>query len=164
VSCRPSHGVGAEKLGDTTLPAEITNGRHQYTFPYGDTTRAVLATISKGNGFPRRIKPGGTIYNACNKDKPKLDKASGVADWVSNDLRRTFVTSWVAIGLQLQVNGKYINYISGTQSGIDGLYQRHSFRVRCACEKTFIPRLPSALVLSTQQCLKREVEHGRRNI
>jgi len=113
-----------------TLPAELTKNGRQHTFPYGDMTAAVLATIPKGKYlFPARKtwRQGGTIYNAWNKDKPRLDAASGVKDWVLHDLRRTLVSSWAALGIRLEVTEKYVNHVSGTHGGIVGVYQRHTF-------------------------------------
>jgi integrase len=113
-----------------TLPAELTKNRREHTLPYGDMTAAILATIPKGKYlFPARKtwRKGGTVYNAWNKDKPRLDAASGVVDWVLHDLRRTFVSSWAALGVRLEVTEKYVNHISGSHGGIVGVYQRHSF-------------------------------------
>jgi integrase len=113
-----------------TLPREITKNRRQHTFPYGDMTAAIIGAIPKGEYlFPARKtwRQGGTVYNAWNKDKPKLDTASGVFDWVLHDLRRTLVSSWAALGIRLEVTEKYINHVSGTHGGIVGVYQRHSF-------------------------------------
>jgi integrase len=113
-----------------TLPAAITKNGRQHTFPYGDMAAAILATLPKGKYlFPARKtwRKGGTVYNAWNKDKPKLDTASGVTGWVLHDLRRTLVSSWAALGTRLEVTEKYINHISGTHGGIIGVYQRHSF-------------------------------------
>ena len=93
-------------------------------------TTAILGEIQKGDYlFPARKawRSGGTIYNAWSKDKPKLDAASGVRDWVLHDLRRTLVSSWAALGIRLEVTEKYINHVSGTHGGIVGIYQRHSF-------------------------------------
>ena len=113
-----------------TLPSEMTKNRRQHTFPYGYMTAAILAEIPKGDYlFPARKtwRQGGTVYNAWNKDKAKLDIASGVHDWVLHDLRRTLVSSWAALGVRLEVTEKYINHVSGTHGGIVGVYQRHSF-------------------------------------
>ena len=46
---------------------------------------------------------------------------------LSDDLRRTLVSSWAALGTRLEVTEKYINHISGTHGAIVGVYQRHSF-------------------------------------
>jgi integrase len=113
-----------------TLPPEITKNRRQHTFPYGEMTAAIFGEIQKGDYlFPARKtwRSGGTIYNAWNKDKPKLDAASRVREWVLHDLRRTLVSSWAALGIRLEVTEKYINHVSGTHGGIVGIYQRHSF-------------------------------------
>lgn len=113
-----------------TLPAQLTKNRREHTFPYGDMTAAILATIPKGKYvFPARKtwRKGGTVYNAWNKDKPRLDTASGVTGWVLHDLRRTFVSSWAALGTRLEVTEKYVNHVSGSHGGIVGVYQRHSF-------------------------------------
>jgi integrase len=113
-----------------TLPATLTKNRREHTFPYSDTTAAILSTIPKGKYlFPARKtwRKGSTVYNAWNKDKPRLDAASGVTDWVLHDLRRTFVSSWAALGTRLEVTEKYVNHISGSHGGIVGVYQRHSF-------------------------------------
>jgi integrase len=113
-----------------TLPPEITKNGRQHTFPYGHMTAAILATIPRGKYlFPARKtwRKGGTVYNAWNKDKPKLDTRSGVTDWVLHDLRRTLVSSWAALAIRLEVTEKYINHVSGTHGGIVGVYQRHSF-------------------------------------
>jgi integrase len=122
-----------------TLPSELTKNRREHTFPYGDMTAAILATIPKGKYlFPARKtwRKGGTVYNAWNKDKPRLDTASGIRDWVLHDLRRTFVSSWAALGTRLEVTEKYVNHVSGSHGGIVGVYQRHSFlpEMRAASE------------------------------
>lgn len=113
-----------------TLPATLTKNRREHTFPYGEMTAAILATIPRGKYlFPARKtwRKGGTVYNAWNKDKPRLDAASRVTDWVLHDLRRTFVSSWAALGTRLEVTEKYVNHVSGSHGGIVGVYQRHSF-------------------------------------
>jgi integrase len=122
-----------------TLPAATTKNGRQHTFPYGPMTAAILGEIAKGDYlFPARKtwRAGGTVYNAWNKDKPRLDDASGAREWVLHDLRRTLVSSWAALGIRLEVTEKYINHVSGTHGGIVGVYQRHSFmpEMRAAIE------------------------------
>jgi integrase len=116
--------------GLITLPATLTKNKHEHTFPYGPMTATILDTLPKtGYLFPARKtwRGTGTVYCAWNKDKPKLDRASGVTGWVIHDLRRTFVSSWAALGIRLEVTEKYVNHISGSQGGIVGIYQRHTF-------------------------------------
>jgi integrase len=113
-----------------TLPREIAKNRRQHTFPYGEVTAEILAAIPKGDYlFPARKTWRGeaTIYNAWNKDKAKLDDASGVVGWVLHDLRRSLVSTWAVLGIRLEVTEKYVNHVSGSHAGIVGIYQRHTF-------------------------------------
>lgn len=123
-----------------TLPATLTKNKREHSFPYGPATAAIFETLPKtGYLFPARKtwRAEGTVYNAWNKDKPRLDKASGTSGWVLHDLRRTLVSTWAALGIRQEVTEKYINHISGTQGGIVGVYQRHTFlpEMRDAVEK-----------------------------
>lgn len=105
------------------------NGR-EHIFPVGAITQDILKGLPKqGYLFPARKtwRAGGTVYNAWNKDKPRLDKASGVTGWVLHDLRRSLVSSWAALGIRLEVTEKYVNHVSGAHGGIQGIYLRHSF-------------------------------------
>lgn len=128
------------KDGIITLPSSLTKNKKQHSFPYGPMTAEILATLPKtGYLFPARKtwRGGGTVYCAWNKDKPRLDKASGTSGWVIHDCRRTLVSTWAALGIRLEVTEKYINHISGSQSGIVAVYQRHTFmpEMREAVEK-----------------------------
>jgi len=122
------------------LPASLTKNSREHLFPFGKLARDIIAALPKtGYLFPARKtwRNGATIYNAWNKDKPKLDDKSGVTGWVLHDLRRTLVSSWAALGIRIEVTEKYINHISGTHGGIVGIYQRHTFlpEMREAVEK-----------------------------
>lgn len=59
--------------------------------------------------------------------KLKLDKESGVSDWVLHDLRRTVVSGMASLGIAPHVADKVLNHQSGTISGVAAVYQRHEF-------------------------------------
>jgi integrase len=111
-----------------TLPSGLTKNGRQHTFPYGPMTVAILKELptKAGHLFPARKtwRGKGTVYCAWNKDKPKLDVKSGTSGWVLHDLRRTFSSSWAALGIRLEVTEKYINHISGSTTGVAGIYNR----------------------------------------
>jgi integrase len=50
-----------------------------------------------------------------------------VPSWTLHDLRRTFATGMAKLGVDLPVTEKMLNHVSGTFSGVQGVYQRHSF-------------------------------------
>jgi integrase len=122
--------------GLVTLPPALTKNRREHTFPFGPTSekvlRAALARRSDQKSvylFPARKtwRKAATVYNAWNKDKPALDKSAVVTDWVLHDLRRTLSSNWAALSIPLEVTEKYINHISGSTSGVAGIYNRHSY-------------------------------------
>jgi integrase len=119
--------------GDATvLPADLTGNKNsqEHTFPIGLMTQALLAELPReGYLFPARKtwRGHGTVYNAWNKDKPRLDARSGVTGWVIHDLRRTFSSNWAKLEIPIEVTEKYINHISGRQSGVQGIYNRYTY-------------------------------------
>jgi integrase len=119
-----------------TFPAEFTKNRREHAFPFDHMTSDVLrAALSRRSDqqspylFPARKtwRKKATVYNAWNKDKPLLDTASGVTDWVLHDLRRTLSSNWAALSIPLEVTEKYLNHISGSTSGVAGIYNRHTY-------------------------------------
>ena len=98
-----------------TLPSWLTKNGREHTFPIGTTTRDLLAAV-----------PFGTLPNFA-RHKAQLDKASGVSGWVLHDLRRTFASGLAALGVPIPVVEKLLNHVSGTFSGIVGVYHRYDY-------------------------------------
>jgi integrase len=67
------------------------------------------------------------VFHGWDKPKRKLDEASGVKDWHLHDLRRTVATNLQKLGVRLEVTEAVLNHISGSRSGIVGIYQRHDW-------------------------------------
>lgn len=114
------------------LPPELTKNSREHLFPIGPMTSEILSTLpGSGYLFPARKDwsrgKKATVYHAWNKDKAKLDKASGVTGWVIHDLRRTFVSSWASLSIRLEVTEKYVNHISGSTGGLVGIYNRFDY-------------------------------------
>ena len=114
------------------FPAELTGNKNsqEHVFPIGPKTQAILAELPQdGYLFPARKtwRGRGTVYNAWNKDKPRLDTRSGVTGWVIHDLRRTLRSKWAELGILREVAERYINHISGMHSGVPGIYDRFTY-------------------------------------
>jgi integrase len=60
------------------------------------------------------------------KADPKLEGA--MDRWRFHDLRRTAATGMAAMGFPPHVVERVLNHVSGTQSGLVGVYQRHEYR------------------------------------
>ena len=95
-----------------TLPGDLTKNGRKHTFP-----------------FPRMAKPylSHLSYNGFGKAKARLDQASGVDGWTLHDLRRTFRTKWASLGISRDVAERYINHISGVQTGVAATYDRYTY-------------------------------------
>ena len=87
---------------------------------------SLLAKRSTSGGlFLARWKQ--TNFSGWSTSKAALDKLSGVSGWTLHDLRRTFATNLAALGTPIHVTERLLNHVSGTQSGIVAVYQRHSY-------------------------------------
>jgi integrase len=58
-----------------------------------------------------------------------LDEEIGakVPHWTLHDLRRTVATGLQRLGVRLEVMEAVLNHLSGSRSGIVGVYQRHNY-------------------------------------
>ncbi|MEA2976410.1 MAG: hypothetical protein QOF19_1930 [Alphaproteobacteria bacterium] len=116
------------KAKTITLPGWITKNGVEHILPYERLVADVLETIPRLNStdllFPSRVSDERPI-SGWSKFRKEL--ADGVENWVLHDLRRTFATMHAAIGTPVHVTEKLLNHISGTQAGIVGIYQRHTY-------------------------------------
>jgi integrase len=68
---------------------------------------------------------GTTPVTDYSDAKKKLDSASGVADWVFHDFRRTMATRLSELGVASNVVEGLLNHVSGgSKSGVAGVYNR----------------------------------------
>tara|TARA_R110002124_G_scaffold264235_2_gene430815 strand:- start:5201 stop:6478 length:1278 start_codon:yes stop_codon:yes gene_type:complete len=52
-----------------------------------------------------------------------------VAKWRFHDLRRTLATGLQRLGIRLEVTEAILNHVSGSMSGVKGIYQRHDWKL-----------------------------------
>jgi integrase len=116
----------------------MDKSRHNHTAERNNEERARAHVPDWYDGG---FNPGGTFYiwlsvfspmeandfSGWSKSKAALDKLSGVSGWTLHDLRRTFATNLAALGTPIHVTERLLNHVSGTQSGIVAVYQRHSY-------------------------------------
>lgn len=67
------------------------------------------------------------FYSGWSNPKAKLNLRSGVTDWTLHDLRRTFASNHAQIGTPIHVIEKLLNHVSGSLSGVAGIYNRYSY-------------------------------------
>jgi len=116
-----------------TLPPEITKNSREHTFVVGPMALAIINAQPRRNDTPyifparKRWRDTATVYNAWNKDMPKLRTASQTVGWVPHDCRRTLRTRWSELKIAREVAEKYINHITGAQSDVEQIYDRWSY-------------------------------------
>lgn len=114
-----------EVKGDLwTLPPERNKSGRVHLVPLNAEARAAIAMSSENGGdlmFPGRNGP----YNGWSRFKTRLDEASGVADWVFHDFRRSFASICADRGVDPLVADRVLNHAAaGTQSTVMRIYQR----------------------------------------
>jgi integrase len=65
-------------------------------------------------------------FNGWSKSKARLDRHSGVSDWVLHDFRRYFSSTMARIGVPLHVTEQLIDHRSQL-SGVAAIYNRYSY-------------------------------------
>jgi integrase len=122
-----------------TLPAERAKNNAAHIVPLNEPASAIIAAqprmASSGYVFPAARGRG--PMSSFSWAKEALDKACGVEGWTLHDLRRTFATQMQKLGVKLQVVEALLNHVSGSRSGIVGVYQRHDYAAekRAALDK-----------------------------
>lgn len=110
-----------------TIPAVRAKNRTANIVPLSLLARTLLP-IKPGWAEPGDlIFPGqrNTPFSGWSKCKQLLDRTSCVTGWRLHDLRRTLATGLQRLGVRLEVTEAVLNHLSGSRTGIVGIYQRH---------------------------------------
>jgi len=77
------------------------------------------------------------LLSEFSKAKTQLDAATAdiafkqelnVSAWRLHRLRRTLATSIQRLGVRFEVTEAVVNHLSGSKSGVAGVYQRHDWK------------------------------------
>jgi integrase len=120
-------------------PARTKNHK-PHVLPLPKMARAIIAAVKP---FPDSAFLFTTVatrpVSGWSKVKKRLDVLMGddVPPWRLHDLRRTAVTGMARCGVDLPAIERSVNHISGSFSGVTGVYQRHRYadEVRDALER-----------------------------
>ncbi len=107
-----------KRLGPVVFPARKAPARKHV-----DTTPADLRAVRGFSATKRALDAA--IEADRLKERPK---AEALAAWRIHDLRRTTATGLAGMGFAPHIIERVLNHISGTQSGLVGVYQRHDYR------------------------------------
>jgi integrase len=109
-----------------TIPAERAKNSRAHFVHLAPRALEIIQAQLKSDGLVFSTSSGKPFIEFSNM-KLRLDKESGVIDWVLHDLRRTVVSGMASLGIAPHVADKVLNHQSGTISGVAAVYQRHEF-------------------------------------
>jgi integrase len=120
------------------LPAERVKNKRAHDVPLSPLARKIIADVARIAGSPFVFTlTGRTPVSGFSKAKKRLDDAMDIPPWRTHDIRRTVASGLQRLGVPVAVTEKVLNHVSGTFSGIVGVYQRHDYEAerRVALER-----------------------------
>lgn len=120
------------------IPGARSKNGQPHIVPLSDAAVTVLKAVSAIEGstklFPGRNNlengPGGfskaqTRFRSSIDER--LERESGQR-WTLHDIRRTAATGLQRLGIRFEVTEAVLNHVSGSKSGVAGIYQRHDWK------------------------------------
>jgi len=115
----------SDDLSTWTIPASRTKNDKINMVPASEPAQKILRATPQSGAF---VFPGYRgPFRGFARAKAALDASSGVTEWRLHDLRRTAATGLQRLGVRLETTESILNHVSGSRSGIVGVYQRHDF-------------------------------------
>lgn len=121
------------------LPRYRTKNGKEQLVPLSDLAVEVLDGRAGGAEWPTAglvfTTTGKTPISGFSKAKSRLDaqmdeqlsREPGKHPWRAHDLRRTVATGLQRLGVRFEVTEAILNHVSGSRSGIAGVYQRYDW-------------------------------------
>ncbi|HHS93899.1 MAG TPA: hypothetical protein ENK63_00945 [Rhodobacterales bacterium] len=95
-----------------TFPSDVMKSKRPHTIPI--------------TGYGDLLPSQPFIFNGWSKSKARMDRRSGVSDWVLHDLRRYFSSTMARLRVPLHVTEQIIDHRSQV-SGVAAIYNRYTF-------------------------------------
>jgi len=118
------------------IPGYRTKNRNAQHVPLSTTAVAVLDSMTSGDNWPRSgyifSTTGKTPVSGFSKAKRRLDELmkeelASFEPWRAHDIRRTLATGLQRLGVRFEVTEAVLNHVSGSRSGVAGVYQRYDW-------------------------------------
>lgn len=119
-----------------TIARERAKNGKTHLVPLSDPALAIVKNLLQDHRSPKLLPARGNwemgpsgFSKAMKRLREALEKELGheVQHWTLHDLRRTMATGLQRLGVRLEVTEAVLNHVSGSRSGIIGVYQRHHF-------------------------------------
>lgn len=119
------------------LPAGRTKNAKANSLPLSSAAISVLDDLVESEHWPRKglvfSTTGATPISGFSRAKRRLDELMGEVlreryrHWRIHDIRRTVATGLQRLGVRLEVTESVLNHVSGSRSGIVGVYQTYNW-------------------------------------
>lgn len=121
------------------IPAGRTKNGQPQLVPLSAPAVGVLDQLANGTAWPAKglvfTTTGKTPVSGFSRAKRKLEifMRDGLSEggemplWRAHDLRRTLATGLQRLGVRFEVTEAVLNHVSGSRSGVAGVYQRHNW-------------------------------------
>jgi integrase len=122
------------------LPASRAKNGNAVDIPLSSLAMVEIAAMAgTEDSWPRRgllfTTTGKTPVSGYSRAKTRLDKTieempdqAALEHWTFHDLRRTVATGMQRLGVRFEVTEAILNHVSGSRSGVAGIYQRHDWK------------------------------------
>ena len=109
-----------------TIPAARMKGDRAHEVPFAPMALDLLKSLPRWTGpFVFSTTAGTKPINGFSKAKARIDKLSGVSNWVIHDIRRTVRTHFSALSVQDLVRELVIAH---AKPGLHKVYDLHAYR------------------------------------
>jgi integrase len=110
-----------------TLPASRSKNKRALTLPLMPTALAIVRQVPRMVSRDQLFGERAAGFTSWARNKPALDKRSGVTGWTVHDIRRSVATRMADIGIAPHIIEAILNHHSGHKSGVAGIYNRSSY-------------------------------------
>ena len=129
----------SQLTGEWNIPAGRAKNGSAHTVPLNALALSILNERAGKEHWPKKglifSTTGDTPVSGFSKAKARLDMLIAEANedealdpWRLHDLRRTLATGLQRLGVRFEVTEAVLNHVSGSKSGVAGVYQRHDWK------------------------------------
>jgi len=139
------------------FPAAMMKNGRDHVLPMSSAVEEMLRSLRRFGDedrvFPARNRDSDKAVSGFSKAKARLDRLSGVSNWVIHDIRRTVSTGMIARGIADQTVESVLSHVIPS---VRAVYNRHKYieEMRTALETWQFH--PSLQPLSAPVCSSRE--------
>lgn len=116
-----------DDLATWTIPGERTKNKRSHVVPLPPIVRDIVESVAGKGEFVFSTNGGSAPVAVGSKIKARLDRAMKSPPWRLHDLRRSCATGMAEIGVAPHVVEAVLNHVSGTKSGVAGVYNRAQY-------------------------------------